>query len=56
VLDRIGRAYRYRVTNQGTKVALMFIRSTGASANHSPTRKADHTIQQVLHLLAAGVF
>jgi hypothetical protein len=75
LVERHGKRYAYRLTDQGNKVALMFVlfhkRVCGPLANSlfqrppQPTappaatkieaayRKADHSIQQILQLLAA---
>ena len=74
LLQRDGRRYAYRLTDKGTRVALLFVlfhqRVCGPLANSlfhrrpSPTptplskieaayRKADRSIDQILHLLAA---
>ena len=74
LLERDGRHYAYRLTDKGTRVALMFVlfhqRGCEPVANgpfqHRPTktaaplpkleaayRKADHSLDQVIQLLAA---
>lgn len=74
LLERDGRRYAYRLTDQGTRAALLFVlfhqRVCGPLANslfrrrptHTATplskieaayRKADHSIDQVIQLLAA---
>ncbi len=73
MLQRDGRRYAYRLTDKGTRVALLFVlfhqRVCGPLANslfHRPLptakplskleaayHKADRSIDQIIHLLAA---
>ena len=74
LLERDGRRYAYRLTDQGTRAALLFVlfhqRVCGPLANslfhRRPTRsrspmskieaayrKADHSLDQIIELLAA---
>jgi hypothetical protein len=60
LLERIGRSYLYRLTDKGTKAALMFVLFHRPDESLKPGskieaayHKADHAIQHVLDLLAA---
>ena len=74
LLQRVGRTYRYRLTDKGNRVCLLFVlfhqRVCGPLANslfnrppdsslgpatklEKAYRKADHSLQQVIQLLAA---
>jgi hypothetical protein len=47
LLERDGKRYAYRLTEKGTKVAMLFLTSTNNSATRSPT--ASFTIKPTKH-------
>ena len=57
LLERVGRSYRYRLTDKGTKAALIFIlfhkRVCGPLANSSFHHRPDHTLQPGTKIEAA---